>query len=66
MKIHLDGMSREVPEGVSLTDLLRTLGEPVPHVIVELNGRYIAAKEFDRLTLKPEDRLEVILPAFGG
>ena len=66
MRIILDGMEHEVPEGITLLRLLEQEGEPVTHVLVELNGRHLLQHEYSGTILQENDRVEVILPAAGG
>ena len=66
MRIILDGMEHEVPEGTTVLRLLELEGEPVTHVLVELNGRHLQQHEYPLTILEENDRVEVILPASGG
>jgi thiamine biosynthesis protein ThiS len=66
MRIILDGMEHEVPEGMTVLRLLEQEGEPVTHVLVELNGRHLLQRDYPTTLLEENDRLEVILPAAGG
>ncbi len=40
--------------------------EPIKHVLVEVNGRYVAQGDYAATILRVGDRVEVITPAFGG
>ena len=66
MQIVVDGFPREVEEGIRLADLLRLLGESLDHALVEVNGAYVHAREYEDRELKSGDRVEIIYPAFGG
>jgi thiamine biosynthesis protein ThiS len=66
MRVILDGMEHEVPEGMTVLRLLEQEGEPLNHVLVELNGRHLPPHEYPLTTLQENDRVEVILPAAGG
>jgi sulfur carrier protein ThiS len=33
---------------------------------VEVNGRHVREQEYQEVILHPGDRVEIILPAFGG
>jgi thiamine biosynthesis protein ThiS len=66
MKIQVDGMTKEVPDDSTLEEILQTLGEPVSHVLVELNGVYVRPSDYSTFKIKAGDSLEVILPAHGG
>jgi len=65
MKLVVNGLEREVPDGSTVASLLKLEREPVKHVLVEINGVYLPAGQYDR-TLQEGDRVEIILPAFGG
>ncbi|MBW1810387.1 MAG: sulfur carrier protein ThiS [Deltaproteobacteria bacterium] len=66
MEITVDDLTREVPDGASLSQVLVLLGEPDTHFIVEINGSYIPKAKYESIKLSSGDRLEVIYPAFGG
>jgi thiamine biosynthesis protein ThiS len=66
MRIILDGMEREVPESMTVLRLLEQEGEPVTHVLVELNGRHLRQHDYSTTLLEENDCVEVILPAAGG
>ena len=66
MRIILNGMEHEVPEDMTVLRLLEEEGEPVTHVLVELNGRHLLQPEYASTELRENDHVEVILPAAGG
>ena len=66
MKIIVDGFPREVPENATVAGVLRALGESLKHALVEINGNYIHARDYEVTRIRPGDRMEVIYPAFGG
>lgn len=66
MKLILNGLQRELPEAITVADLLEHEGEPAGHVVVEVNGRFVPPGAHATLRLAEGDRVEVILPAFGG
>jgi thiamine biosynthesis protein ThiS len=66
MRIILNGLEHEVPEGATVLQILEAEGEPVGHVLVELNGRHLRPHDYAAILLSENDRLEVILPAAGG
>jgi sulfur carrier protein len=66
MTIQVNGESRSIDAGVSVTELLRDLGVTAPHVAVELNLEVVPrAKHADTL-LQEGDRLEVVTLVGGG
>lgn len=66
MRITVDGMKMEMSDGASLIDLLSGRGEPLDHVLVELNGRLVRKEDLYSTILSEGDEVEVILPAMGG
>ena len=66
MRLIINGLERQVRPGLTVAELLAAEQEPADHVLVEVNGAYVPAAEYLRLTLREGDRVELILPAFGG
>lgn len=66
MKVVVDGQAETVRSGATVLDVLRRRGEPTTHVLVEINGSFVHPREYGEVLLSPGDRMEVILPAFGG
>ncbi len=66
MKIVVDGLGEEVPDGATVLDVLLQRGEPTTHIIVEINGSFVHPNSYDETELTAGDRMEVVYPAFGG
>ena len=66
MRLLLNGMPREFPHDLTVAALLQIEGEPPTHVVVEVNGEYVAKAQYPTRRLAEGDRVETILPAFGG
>ncbi len=66
MLIRIGGEASEVPDGTSITDLLRTRGLPDKNIIVELNGDIVRADRWDSTRLAPGDCLEMVHLVLGG
>ena len=66
IRITVDGFPEDVPAGLDLAALLELRGEPAKVTIVEHNGRYVKAGDLPKMKLREGDRVEIILPAFGG
>lgn len=66
MHILINGIQRKVPNGLTIAELLEREGEPIGHVVVELNGQFVPAKQYLNQVIAPGDQVELILPAFGG
>lgn len=66
MELIVNGASREVADGVSLPELLRSLGLLPGSVVVELNGTALVPSEVAGTALAGGDRLELIRAVAGG
>jgi thiamine biosynthesis protein ThiS len=66
MQIIINGLEQQVRQGLTVAELLAVEQEPRDHVLVEVNGAYVPATEYDSLVLQAGDRVEFILPAYGG
>ena len=62
----IDGLREEIPAGTSLGQLLQERDEPLKIAMIEHNGTVVPGKELADVVLEDGDRVEVILPAFGG
>ena len=66
MRLIVNGREKKVRDGLTLPALLAEDGEPVGHVLVEVNGEYVPTRLQKARVLADGDRVETILPAFGG
>jgi sulfur carrier protein len=66
MKLTVNGLERDLPEGLTVAGLLERDREPAGHVVVEVNGDFLPAAGYRTRELRDGDRVEIILPAFGG
>ena len=66
MTIQVNGESREIVEGTSVTELLCELGVTQPHVAVELNLEVVPRAQHAGTALRDGDRLEVVTLVGGG
>ncbi len=66
MTIQVNGKTREVAEGSSVSELLRELGVTEPHVAVELNLEVVPRAQHAETALHEGDRLEVVTLVGGG
>jgi sulfur carrier protein len=62
----IDGLREEIPAGTSLGQLLEHRGEPLKVAMIEHNGVVVPRGDLRQVVLEDGDRIEVILPAFGG
>ena len=66
MSVVINGLPRQIPRGISVARLLELEQEPARHVLVEVNGVYLPGRDYAGRLLQEGDRIEIILPAFGG
>ena len=66
MHLLVNGERREVRSGLTIKELLDQDGEPASHVLVEVNGEYLPARQCGDRVLVDGDRVEIIHPAYGG
>ena len=66
MHIQVNGESREVPQEVSLGELLISLALPGDRVAIELNHKVVRRIEWSTVTLQEGDRVEIVHFVGGG
>lgn len=66
MRLVINGLERDIPEPVTLRQLILTEGDTVEAVMVEVNGALVSVQDYESYTLREGDRVEIIQPAFGG
>lgn len=66
MRVMINGEERQLADGVTISVMLADEGEPADHVVVEINGVYCPPRRYNTVRLVEDDRVEIILPAFGG
>ncbi|MBR6466584.1 MAG: sulfur carrier protein ThiS [Desulfovibrio sp.] len=66
MKIIANGEAKDVPEGATLLEYIRSLGLDENAVVAELNGNIIEKSSFGSVLLLPDDRLELLHFVGGG
>jgi sulfur carrier protein len=66
MTIHLNGEQREIPEGLTLADLLEWLKLPADRVAVERNLEIVPRERWRATRMEAGDRLEVVHFVGGG
>ncbi len=64
--IIINGEPQTAAPALTLFALLEHLGEPIDKAVVEHNGRYVRRQDLGDVLIADGDRVEVILPAFGG
>lgn len=66
MQIVVNGVSREVPGGMALLDLLASLALKAESTVVEYNGAVLERSRFAELALGEGDTLELVRFVGGG
>jgi len=66
MTIRLNGAPREVGDGITVADLVRSLGLEGRPVAVEVNRTLVTRAAHGTTTLNPDDRVEVVTLVGGG
>jgi sulfur carrier protein len=66
VKILINGAPREVPDGITVADLLSALEMTARHVAVEVNLELVPRTRHHEFELHAEDRLEVVTLVGGG
>jgi sulfur carrier protein len=66
MIVFVNGESRQINDGTSVAELVRSLGVTQPHVAVELNLEVVPRARHSETTLHDGDRLEVVTLVGGG
>ncbi len=66
IRVTIDGLAETIPAGLTLAQLLEQRGEPVAIAMVERNGEYVRKQRLGEVKVENGDRIEIILPAFGG
>jgi|Deesub1362A_J573_1020465.scaffolds.fasta_scaffold06827_2 thiamine biosynthesis protein ThiS len=66
VNIVVDGLPEAVPAGTTLAQLIQRHQAQHKDLIVELDGRFVPAHDYERVQVEEGSRVEFILPAFGG
>ena len=66
MRVQVNGEEREVEDGVSLSQLLDTLGIERARVAVEVNAEIVRRARHAEVQLKPGDQIEIVTFVGGG
>jgi thiamine biosynthesis protein ThiS len=64
--ILVNGETREIPEGLTLTALLRWLELPADRVAVEWNLEIVPRGRWDETLIRTGDKLEIVQFVGGG
>lgn len=64
--IMVNGFTQRVPKGTTMAQLISLSNETDPHLIVELNGRFLYPNQYEETGISDGDTVEFINPDFGG
>ena len=66
MEVMLNGEKREIPEGVTVAQLLQQLQIQPERVAVEVNLTVLKRAQLSGVSLKPGDQVEIVQLIGGG
>ena len=66
MQVTANGAARQLPDGLTVEQVLTKLKLRPDSVAVERNGEAVARSEFPRLEVRDGDRLEIVRAVAGG
>ena len=66
IKIKVNGKFKYVPEKYKISDLVKNLKIPLQKVAIELNQEIMDKKKISKITLKKDDKMEIVHFIGGG
>jgi thiamine biosynthesis protein ThiS len=66
MKVYVNGVVRELPEGLTFSDLLDILKLHPKRVAVECNKHIVRRAQFADAALQADDKIEIVTLVGGG
>ena len=66
MKIILNGSPRDVPDNLSASELILSLGLADKRLALEINREIVPRSTFENHIIHPEDRVEIVHAIGGG
>jgi thiamine biosynthesis protein ThiS len=66
IKIKVNGKFKFVPEKYKISDLVKDLKIPLQKVAIELNQEIMDKKKISKITLKKDDKMEIVHFIGGG
>lgn len=66
MRVIVNGSPREVPDRLTVSELLRSLDVQAQRVAVEVNRELVPRGRHDSRTLAAEDQVEIVTLVGGG
>ena len=66
IQIRVNGKVKSIPAKYSISDLVKNLNIPIKKVAIEHNQEIIDKKKINRITLKKNDKIEIVHFIGGG
>ena len=66
IEIRVNGKIKSIPNDYKVSNLLRDINIPLKKVAIELNQEIIDKKKIDKITLKKNDKIEIVHFIGGG
>ncbi|CAN5463080.1 sulfur carrier protein ThiS [soil metagenome] len=66
MKVFINGETKEIPQEVNLTELLKYLFLPDERIAIELNKVVVRKKDWENIKINDADKIEIIHFVGGG
>ena len=66
IKIKVNGKFKSILENYKISDLVKDLKIPLKKVAIELNQEIIDKKKISKITLKKDDKMEIVHFIGGG
>ena len=66
IRIHLNGQPKALEDSTTIERLVRLLELKNPHIAVAVNYDVVPRSEFQKITVKDGDKIEIIRPVVGG
>ena len=66
IKIKVNGKFKYVPEKYKISDLVKDIKIPLQKVAIELNQEIMDKKKINKITLKKDDKMEIVHFIGGG
>ena len=66
IKIKINGIFKSIPENYKISDLIKKLKIPLKKVAIELNQEIIDKKNISKISLKKDDKVEIVHFIGGG
>jgi sulfur carrier protein len=66
VRLEINGQNRELPEGLTLPEVVRELGLVPETVLLEHNGQALLRSEWAGITARDGDKIEILRVVAGG